>query len=333
MMNEDIKKTFGLILNNIEEEKTALQKKINSNIDRISEISINLKTLYDKEKDESDIFSPRNNISNKEEIEALIQEKNILTEDNSKYCEKINELNLILSKLYKFQSKDGVYKVVPKNKKDESHALFFVEADRQRIAKDLHDTSLQNLTAIIHKLELASMFIEKDPIKAKLEIGVAKNSIKETINEIRDTIFELRPMSFDDLGFRTLLESYIKKEIIDSNVNIVFDKFSLQVKDESILIFIYRVLKECIGNSIKHSKCQNINIVIDDSNKEDLFINIDDDGIGFDIEEKNLEKNKHFGLIILRERVKLLQGIIEMTSNKNGTKIHITIPIRNFVND
>lgn len=56
MMNEDIKKTFGLILNNIEEGKTSLQKRINSNIDRISEISINLKTLYDKEKDESDIF-------------------------------------------------------------------------------------------------------------------------------------------------------------------------------------------------------------------------------------------------------------------------------------
>ena len=68
-------------------------------------------------------------------------------------------------------------------------------------------------------------------------------------------------------------------------------------------------------------------MVIDDSDGKNLIIEIIDDGTGFDIDKKNLEKNKHFGLIILRERVNLLQGNVEMTSNESGTKVHITVPL------
>ena len=68
-------------------------------------------------------------------------------------------------------------------------------------------------------------------------------------------------------------------------------------------------------------------MVIDDSDSKNLIIKIIDDETGFDIDNKNLEKNKHFGLIIIRERVNLLQGNIEMTSNKSGTKVHITVPL------
>jgi signal transduction histidine kinase len=103
-----------------------------------------------------------------------------------------------------------LYRVVPRKNKDKYNAFVLLETDRQRIAKDLHDTSLQNLTAIVHKVELASMYINQDPIRAKMELSVISNSLKDTINEIRDTIFELRPMSFDDLGFRDLLASYIE---------------------------------------------------------------------------------------------------------------------------
>ena len=72
-----------------------------------------------------------------------------------------------------------------------------------------------------------------------------------------------------------------------------------------------------------------IQIWIEDSDGKNLIIEIIDDGTGFDIEEKNLEKNKHFGLIIIKESVKLLQGNLDMSSDKNGTKVHITVPLNN----
>ena len=306
-MNENQKEIFRQIIEQLEDDKKIAQKKLNNNMDRISEININLKTLLDKENYNVNIFSPHvSNIDNllEEKITSFNDEKNRLDEENKVYYQKINQLSSILNNLYLFQSSDAIYKIVPKkNKENDDNSFILLETDRQRIAKDLHDTSLQNLTAIVHKVELASMYINQDPIRAKLELSTISNSLKETINEIRDTIFELRPMTFDE--------------------------YCLNVKEQSILIFTFRVIKECLGNAVKHSKCNEIHLFIDDSDNKELVIDIKDNGTGFDIEEKNLEKNKHFGLIIMRERVKLMQGIIEMTSNENGTRVHIRIPITN----
>ena len=330
MINEKQKKLLEDIIEQLEDNKKVAQKKMNCNLDRISEINVSLKTLLDKEEFDTDIFSPRN-IEHlySEQINKYNEERYALDQENRNHYLKINKINNILNDIYNFKSNDKIYKIVPKNNKSEYNSLALLEIDRQRIAKDLHDTSLQNLTAIVHKVELASMYINQDPIRAKLELNIISNSLKETINEIRDTIFELRPMTFDDLGFRELLESYIEKEVENKNINVVIDKYSLNTKDQATLIFTFRVVKECISNSVKHSKCNQINLIIDDSNGENLTIEINDNGHGFDIEEKKLENNKHFGLIIMKERVKLMQGNVDMTSNEEGTKVHITIPLIN----
>lgn len=333
-MNENQRGTFRDIVAQLEEDKKLAQRNLNRNLDRISEINVNLKNLLDKENFDIDVFSPRSIESlYSEQIASYNEEKNIIDEENRNYYATINKLSDILAKLNSFQSVDSVYRVVPRKIQDKYNAFVLLETDRQRIAKDLHDTSLQNLTAIIHKVELASMYINQDPIRAKLELSIISESIKETINEIRDTIFELRPMSFDDLGFRDLLASYIEKEKENKDIRVVFNKYSLSTTEQSLLIFTFRSIKECFGNAIKHSKCKEIQLVIDDSNGRDLIIEITDDGTGFDIEEKNLEINKHFGLIILKERVKLMQGNIEMISNKNGTKVHITVPLNSYIID
>lgn len=330
-MNENQKEVFKQIIEQLEEDKKEAQKKLNRNLDRISEININLKNLYDKENYDTSFFSPRSieNLYN-EQIVAFNEEKKILDEENRDYYICINKLSNILGKLYDFQLSDGIYKVVPKRNNEDYNSFILLETDRQRIAKDLHDTSLQNLTAVIHKVELASMYINQDPIRAKMELSIITDSIKEIINEIRDTIFELRPMSFDDLGFRELLDSYLEKVIKNKNINIIFDKYILNSNEQSILIFIFRVIKECISNSIKHSRCDEIHISIDDSDEKNLYLQVIDNGTGFDVEEKNLEKNKHFGLIIIKERVKLMQGDIDIKSDKNGTRVKIIIPINNM---
>ncbi len=331
-MREDVQNTLKQLIEELEEEKKTAQKKLNYNLDRISEINVSLKSLLDKENFDIDVFSPRN-IENlcSDQIVAYNGEKNSLEEENRTHYAKINKLNVLLGKLYSFQSENGLNRIIPKNfHKNEYNSFVLLEIDRQRIAKDLHDTSLQNLTAIVHKVELASMYINQDPIRAKLELTTISNSIKDTINEIRDTIFELRPMTFDDFGFRELIDACIEKETEKSDIKVVFDKYCLNNKEQPVLIFAFRVIKECLGNAVKHSGCSEIHIIIDDSDNRNLIIDIDDNGTGFDIKEKKLEKNKHFGLIIVRERVKLMQGTLDMTSNENGTKVHITIPVNNM---
>lgn len=331
-MNYDNKELFNQIIEELEEDKKAAQKNLNHNLDRISEINIYLKSLLDKEDIDFKVFSPRN-IENlySDQISTCNEEKNKLELENREHYARINKLNSLLSKLYAFQS--GEYKDKCMNnftQENEFDSIVLLETERQRIAKELHDTSLQNLTAIVHKVELASMYINQDPIRTKLELSTISNSIKETINEIRETIFDLRPMTFDDFGFREMLDAYIEKETENKNIKVIIDKYCLNIKEQSVLLFVFRVIKECFGNAVKHSKCSEIHIKIDDSENNRLDIVISDNGTGFNIEEKNFEKNKHFGLIIVRERVKLMQGNIDMKSNDNGTEVHIVIPINNM---
>lgn len=330
-MNDSSKELLSQVIDELEEDKKSAQRELNHNLDRISEINVYLKSLLDKEDSDFKVFSPRNVESlYSDQIATCNEEKNSLELKNREYYAKINKLNSMIIKLNNLLSGDVTDESdIDENdlQSNELNSIVLLETERQRIAKDLHDTSLQNLTAIIHKVELASMYVNQDPVRTKLELSTISNSIKETINEIRETIFDLRPMTFDDFGFRELLDAYIEKEIENKNIKVVIDKFCLNITEQSVLLFLFRVIKEIFGNAVRHSKCNEIHIFIDDSQNNNLVINISDNGSGFDTNEKNSEKNKHFGLIILRERVKLMQGNIEINSSDNGTSINITIPI------
>ena len=98
------------------------------------------------------------------------------------------------------------------------------EKERQRIARDLHDTSLQSLAYLVYKVELVSLYMDKDPVKAKLELAGFKNDIKRVIDEIRNYIFDMRPMSFDDLGIRETLEKLFNMLNPDDKFIIEYEK-------------------------------------------------------------------------------------------------------------
>jgi two-component system sensor histidine kinase DegS len=229
-----------------------------------------------------------------------------------------------------------VMKMLPMDSSDSNHEKYvnrlsvieIQEEERSRIARDLHDSSLQTLASLVHRLELASLYIDQDPIKAKLELAVIEKNMREIIDDVRNTIFNLRPMSFDDFGIKETLEKVIEFMNIDSKFEIITDIDNIEFDSANpdnkvILISIYRIIQECILNSIKHS--QGTLIKVNLKQKNDLYeIIVEDDGIGFDIEEA-VKKNNHFGLSVVEERVQLLNGKIEITSN-NGTFIKVEIP-------
>ena len=204
------------------------------------------------------------------------------------------------------------------------------EMDRKRIANELHDTSIQDLTHIIHQIELAGFFIDVDPTKAKLELATINDEIRKIIKDIRNTIFDLRPMAFDDLGLTGAIENLIDvlngRFVIDIHANIDFeDDF-----DEIKKLEIYRVIQECLTNSAKHANAKTITLTICDKENE-LYILVSDDGIGIPKQgvddESDNDKMIHYGLQIMKERVSILNGRCYINSIKNeGTKIEIIIP-------
>lgn len=203
------------------------------------------------------------------------------------------------------------------------------EMDRKRIANELHDTSVQDLTHIIHQIELAGLYIDMDPTKAKLELAGISEEIRKIIKDIRNTIFDLRPMSFDDLGLKEALEQYIDDLKNKCNIEIEVDMDFVDNYDEEKNLIIYRILKECINNSVKHADASIIQLVMKD--KEDtLHISVIDNGIGIlNKSDKSTEKEKqfHYGLAIMKERVSILNGKCYINAKEeNGTHIQFVIP-------
>lgn len=202
------------------------------------------------------------------------------------------------------------------------------EKERQRIARDLHDSSLQNLTHLVHKVELSSLYIDRDPVKAKLELATIEAGLRKVIDDIRNRIYDLRPMTFDDLGLRETLLNLFSLINQDGNFEVIADiddiDDSLSDEEKEIsLIMIYRIIQECVYNAVKHSGGNRINISLKED-KNVFRIKIKDNGIGFDPEEAG-RKDRHFGLTVVQERVFLLNGKIEMDT-QNGTSVLIEIP-------
>lgn len=205
------------------------------------------------------------------------------------------------------------------------------EKERQRIARDLHDSSLQNLTHLVHKVELSSLYIDRDPVKAKLELATIEVGLRKVIDDIRNRIYDLRPMTFDDLGLRETLLNLFSMINQDGHFEIIADiddiDDSLPEEEKEIsFIMMYRIIQECVYNAVEHSKGDRIEISLKED-KNVFRIKIQDNGVGFDLKTAE-KKDRHFGLTVVRERVFLLNGKIEMDM-QNGTLILIEIPKKN----
>lgn len=290
-----------------------------------NEIYDNLRIMYEE------YFEERNNaINNKNNNDSHNYDKIIESLDM-----KVKTVSSLLNMFerYYFSEKYGDdFNLGNKVDKDSINSglkiLDIQEKERQRIARDLHDTSLQSMTHLIHKIELSSLYIDQDPIKAKLELAGISQNLKSVIQEMRNAIFDLRPMTFDDLGIKEAFERLADYYNNNSDFDIYYNVEEINCNNSLILITIFRIIEECVNNAIKHSGGKVVFFDIKKFTNNDCIIIISDDGNGFDMDEVLSEKDKHFGLTILNERVDLLSGNIQIDSKKGkGTVVKIIVPL------
>ncbi len=242
-----------------------------------------------------------------------VLENCFLSEDKTNSCGKMDNLERINEK-----------KVIDQR----LQILDIQEKERQRIARNLHDSSLQNLSHLVHNVELSSMYVDEDPIKAKLELAVVNSRLKNIIQEIRDTIFDLRPMTFDDLGLKEAFERLVYKLRESSKLNISYYVEDINCSNSLILMTIFRIIEECLDNAVKHSKGTHIYFELKKNTDEDCLIVVSDNGISFNCDDVLFSEDRHFGLCILKERVELLSGTMEINSKpEHGTIIKIIVPL------
>lgn len=332
-MKEDKLKILEELYEDSLQEKEIISDELQSNLNRIKEIDVYLKSIRESEEFDYKVFSPRSaEILYKDRISENEIEKSRLENKNSNYYQKLEKINKKINDLAFLIKND---KSIDKNM--HFTILDIQERERIRISRELHDSSLQSLTHLIHSLELSSMFIDQDPIRAKLELASCSQNLKQIINEIRDTIFNLRPMSFDDLEFKNCIENFIdnlKNQY--NNCEIIYDVDDIHIVSEDekekelltlYLVTIYRVIQEAMINSMKHSGANKLELSIK-KKEQKLIVNIIDNGKGFSVNDViNSKENKHFGILIMQERVYLLNGKLDIISEPGcGTRIFISVP-------
>lgn len=316
------------LLQEFQQENNALQRQIDEKLIKIQEADCYIQSILNKDDVDFKIFSPRNS-------EDIYKEEISKTNSNKEEYQKeldqcYDKQNLLLSKIEKLENilkNEEQYYIDSSMKKKNLTILNIQEQDRQRIARDLHDTSLQNLANLVHRIELSSMFIDQDPVRAKLELTVVNQNLRKIIDEIRNTIFNLRPMTFDDLGLKSAFQNLTDNINIDKKYIMELEIEDVSCEDDLVLTAIYRIVQECLNNIDKHAEADKITFYA--KNKDNFYIiDIKDNGKGFSESDIEKKQNRHFGMTVMNERVDLLGGKISISSDKGkGTHIHIEIPL------
>ncbi len=312
-------------------DRTIAKEEIQKTTDRLSEIDLYLESMKVDNEFDLKIFSPRKSedlSKDKERISQYEKEKYELENCKKRQITELTQLNIQIEQL----------ELLIKNFNETRFKIIDVqEKERQRIARDLHDSTVQNLTHLIHRIELSSMFIDQDKVRSKLELESCIKILKTSIEEIRETIFNLRPMSFDDLGFRQCIENLIANIKLNyRNCDVELDIFDLdqyewKIKNKKsinlFLVTVYRIIQEAISNIIKHSEADKILLDIKCIDTNCVVI-IKDNGKGFSVEDALEQNEKHFGLSDMQDRVNLLNGNIDIISEcGHGTELKIEIPL------
>lgn len=201
-----------------------------------------------------------------------------------------------------------------------------VELYNKMISSELHDTSLQTLAYLINQIDIAKLYIDKDTTVAKELLDKSRVELKKVIDELRGTISILRPMQLDDLSFSEALEHLILEYNVKTDIKINSKIEDIDISNKEYSCSLYKVVSECIVNSIKHSDADNIYIYLryKDGN---LLLQYKDDGIGFNY--NLVMKDRHYGLQILKDRIVSMGGSVEYYSfddSGRGISIDITIP-------
>ncbi len=196
------------------------------------------------------------------------------------------------------------------------------EAERERVAKDLHD-SLGGLLSTV-KLQFDSLENKLEGVSTIKNYQNANRLLDTACQEVRDIARNMQPSSLVNLGLVAAVRDLINRIDDPDQQTIDFQHYGLENKlENTVALTVYRLVQELLNNSIKHSKAKEILIQLTREANE-FIIMVEDDGVGFDVE--GVEKG--MGTENILSRVNYLKGDLSVHSEKGkGTTTLITVPL------
>lgn len=198
-----------------------------------------------------------------------------------------------------------------------------VSRERNRVARELHDTLAHSLTAISVSLETAKAYFELDVNKALEWIEKSLEATRKGVEETRRALKALRSSALEDLGLSLAIQRTAESAAARLHLNLTLDlKNPLPSLSPDVEQTIFRVAQEAIENIVNHSRAKNFSVHLQGGLHP--ILRIQDDGIGFDAKSK--EPTGHFGLLGMHERAHLAGGKITIESERGkGTTVTLTL--------
>lgn len=205
-----------------------------------------------------------------------------------------------------------------------------VMEERNRMAREIHDTLAQGFTGIILQLEASEQALGDGNSEALKHLNKASSLARGSLNEARRSVWNLRPQALERLSLIEALRQEVGRFAQTSNIKARFEvSDNIRELPLDVETAVLRICQESLANIKKHAQATEVkvNLAFD---KSSVVLTIRDNGIGFKTDDNDKGEGEHrgFGLISMQERTRNLGGTLEVQSEEGqGTAVQIVIPV------
>lgn len=205
----------------------------------------------------------------------------------------------------------------------------FIESERQRLAQEIHDGLIQELTGAVLQLEICEKIYMKDPGQVRAPLVRAKEQARKCLRNLRQLTFDLRLTAVKELGLVNALHRHCDELSQEKGIAIDFKVTKVQVDVPlSIARSLFCIAREALLNATKHAEARRIKVSVS-FDKPHVMLAVKDDGTGFKggATLAKAEEQKKFGIVGMQERARLLGGSLHVQSSRqSGTEVIAVIP-------
>jgi signal transduction histidine kinase len=208
---------------------------------------------------------------------------------------------------------------------ERSRELSIIE-ERNRLARELHDSVTQRLFGVALAAESASTLLQRDPSKAAVELARVSELARGAMEELRAVVFELRPGSLEAAGLATVLRKHVEVLRRVSGVQIELKTCDVPRLAPGPATQVLRIAQEALGNALRHAGADEIEVRLYRGDGT-LVLVVSDNGCGFDPEGPEV-RGQRLGLTSMEERATELGGTLRVSSTLGeGSTVQLEVPV------
>jgi signal transduction histidine kinase len=204
---------------------------------------------------------------------------------------------------------------------------------RRQVARNLHDGTVQFLSAISMGIDHLERLLEFKPEAARPELEALRDLTRQATQQARLALFELRPLILETQGLGPALETYVQQLQGNEEFGVHFDAPShLPELGSAVSSTVFAIVQEAVTNAKKHASPQDVWLRLSEEESW-LQVIIEDNGLGFDPEavQQHYDRKGSIGLLSMRERAELIDSELKIEScigsPQSGTKVILRVPI------